>query len=453
LFEIEKEEYPMKKMSFLLIVTLFLSTLLSGCGLPSANETSAGQESGGGSVDSNGHITLEFWYSLSGDTGKAVETLVQQFNESQSSITVVATYQGNYSAIMAKVYSAIAGGELPNVSQLGGAPLLGTSDAILPMSDFTSGENGIDLSQFRQAFLDYNTVNGTLWSMPFNNSVPVMYYNKDMFIAAGLDPEDPPENFDELISAAQKLTLDPDNTGVPTQYGINTKDDTHWYLDAMMLGNGAQIVSDDMSQVLYNSPEAVEMLALWGDMVNQYKVMPSNQHTEAQTDFLAGKLAMLFGSSASVNTIRESASFSLGVAMFPKVGEQDRALPLGGGSMVIFKNDNEAIRSASWEFVKFMTSKESSLYLTQNTGYLPIYADAFDWLEVQQLIEDQPTRLAAIQSLDYAFAIPVFSALGNSDLALRQAVEKVELGAAEPADALNLAVESVNKAIKEQFSE
>ncbi len=442
----------MKKLIF--VIATLAALLLSACGGQAGSEATPGNTSGGSvGVDANGHVTLDFWYSLSGDTGTTIENLVKQFNESQSGITVTATYQGNYSAIMAKVYSAIAGGVMPNVAQLGGAPLLGTSDAILPMTDFTGGENGIDLSQFRQAFLDYNTVGGTLWSMPFNNSVPVIYYNKDLFIAAGLDPENPPQNFDELIAAAKVLTLDPDNTGAPTQYGVNTRDDTHWYLDAMMLENGAQIVSDDLSEVLYNSPQAVEMLKLWGDLVNEYKVMPSNQHAEAQTDFLAGKLAILFGSSASVNTLKDSATFALGTAMFPQVGDNERSLPLGGGSLVIFKNDNEAIRKASWEFVKFMTSKESSLYLAQNTGYLPIYQDAFEWLEIQQLIQDEPIREASIQSLDYAYAIPVFSALGNSDLALQNAIEKVELGVATPEEALNVAVVSVNRAIKEQFSQ
>lgn len=439
------------KTRVFVIVILMLSLVLSACGSGSTSAKPTAAAAGGG-VDGNGNVTLEFWYSLSGDTGAAVEALVKQFNESQSKITVKATYQGTYSDIMAKIYSAIAGGALPNVAQAGGAPLLGTSNAILPMTDFVSGENGFDLSQIYKAFIDYNTVNGVVWSMPFNNSVPVMYYNKDLFKAAGLDPENPPQNFDELIEAAKLLTLDPNNTGAPIQYGLNAREDTHWYLDTMFLENGSAIVKDDLSEVLYNNPQAVEMLTLWGDLVKTDKVMPSNQHTEAQTDFLAGKLGMFFGSSASVNTIKKSATFDLGVAMFPKVGDNERALPVGGGSLVIFKNDNEAIRNASWEFVKFMSSKESSIYLTQQTGYLPIYQDAFNWPEIQQLIKDEPVREAAIQSLDYLVAIPVFSALGNSDLALRQAIEKVELGAAEPADALNLAVESVNRSIKEQFS-
>jgi sn-glycerol 3-phosphate transport system substrate-binding protein len=432
-------------------MALVLMFLTAACGPSTSQETKA-VSSGGGSVDASGHVTLEFWYSLAGDTGKAVEELVKQFNQSQTGITVVPTYQGDYAAIMAKTYSALTGGALPNVAQLGGAPLLGSSGAIVPITEFTGGENGMDLGQIRQAFVDYNTTGGTLWSMPFNNSVPVMYYNRDLFTAANLDPDNPPQSFDELIEAARQLTLDPNNTGSPTQYGLNVRDDTHWFLSTMFLENGAGIINADRSEVLYKSPEAVEMLGLWGDMVNQHKIMPPNQHAEAQTDFLAGKLAIFLSSSASIKSIESGTAFDLGVAMFPKVGENERAIPIGGGSLVIFKNDNEAIRKASWEFVRHMSSVQSSIYLSTQTGYLPIYKDAFNWPEIQALITDEPVRKAAIESVEYAVSIPVFSALGNSDLALRQAIEKVELGAATPQEALDQAVLSVNRAIKEQFA-
>ena len=435
------------KTARIFTILLIIAAILCACSGNKATDTAA--PSGSGSVDANGNVTLDFWYSLSGDAGEAIESLVKEFNDLQAGITVTATYQGDYSAMMAKIYSALAGDALPNVAQVGGAPLLGTSGAILAMDDFVNGENGLDISTIRPAFVDYNSVDGVLWSLPFNNSLPVMYYNRDMFTAAGLDPDKPPETFAELVSAAEKMTLDPDQTGSPTQYGFNTRDDTHWYLSTMFLENGAAIVSDDMSEALYNSPQAVEMLTLWSDMVNQYKIMPPNQHSEAQTDFLAGKLAIFFGSSASINSIVSGVSFDLGVAVLPQVGENSRKLPVGGGSLVIFKNDNQTIKDASWAFVKFMMSKDSSIFLSTQTGYLPVYTDAFNWPEIQALVSEQPARKAAIDSLDYSVAIPVFSALGNSDLALRQAIEKVELKAATPQDALDEAVVSVNRAIQQ----
>jgi sn-glycerol 3-phosphate transport system substrate-binding protein len=401
-------------------------------------------------VDASGHVTLDFWYALGGDAGAAIEEMVARFNASQSDITVVATYQGDYTSAMAKIYSAIAGETVPNVVHVGGAPLLGSSGAILPISDFAAADSSFDLSQIRPAFLEYNTAGGILWSLPFNNSVPILYYNKDLFTAAGLDPEKPPQNLDELLTAAQALTTNPDASGMPTQWGLNTRDDTHWFLSAMILENGGQIVSADESQMLYNSPEAVAMLEVWDDWVNQSKVMPANQHTESTSDFLAGKLGMLIGSSSMINSIQSQAGFKLGTAMFPAVGD-NRQVPLGGGSLAIFKNEDPRLTAASWEFAKFMTSPESSLYLSTHTGYIPIYADAFDWPEIQALIGENPVRKASIDSLPFAVSIPVFSALGNSDLALRNAVQKVELGAATPQEALDEAKASVDHAIQTQF--
>lgn len=432
------------KKRLCLAALLLMGAVLAGCaGGEPAVET-------GGRVDASGHVTLDFWYALGGDAGAAVEELVTRFNDSQDGITVVATYQGDYNTAMAKIYSAIAGDTLPNIVQAGGAPLLGTSGAILPISGFTQSDPSFDLAAIRPAFLEYNTAGGTLWSLPFNNSVPILYYNKDLFTAAGLDPEDPPETIEELLTAAQALTSAPDASGLPTQWGLNTRNDTHWFLSTLILENGGQIVAADESQVLYNSPQAVEMLTLWGEWVNTYHVMPANQHEEALSDFLAGKVAMLIGSTSAVTTIQSQAPFAVGTAMYPTV-DGNRQVPLGGGSLAIFRNDDARLTAASWEFAKFMISRESSLFLTSQTGYIPIYGDALDWPEIQTLISETPTRRAAIDSLPYAVSIPVFSALGNSDLALRAAVQKVELGAATPQEALDEAKASVDHAILTQF--
>jgi len=432
----------MKKMQWLAVI-LIAVTLLSACG-------GGGQASAsGGSVDSKGHINLEFWYALGGDAGRAVEQLVKNFNESQTNITVVSTYQGDYTTAMAKIYTAITGNSLPSLAQVGGAPLLGSSDVVIPITNLLATDTGFDLSAIRPAFLEYNKAGGTLWSLPFNNSMPVLYYNKDLFRAAGLDPEKPPETLDELLTDAQKLTVDANHTGTPSQWGLNTKDDTHWYLSTLILENGGQIVNDAETEVLYNQPQAVEMLQLWGDWVNKYKVMPPNQHAESQSDFLAGKLGMMIGSSSQLSTFTSGASFEVGVGMFPSVGTNPRKIPIGGGSLIIFKNADPRISNAAWEFSKFMISQDSSIYLTQQTGYLPIYAEAFQWPEIQSLISQTPQRKASIDSLPYAVAIPVFAALGNSDLALRTAIQKVELGAATPQKALDDAKTTVDASIKE----
>lgn len=429
----------MKYRSWLVFV-LIIVIALSACGGNSSSSSTPASSSSTG-------VSLDFWYALSGDSGNALETLVKRFNASQMGITVVATYQGSYADAMAKIDAAIAGNSYPDVAQLGAAPLLGNSKVVLPITSFTQADSSFHLDQILPAFLNYNTAGGTLWSMPFNNSLPVLYYNKDLFKSAGLDPEAPPQNLDELLADAQKMTLDPGNTGTPSQWGLNFRDDDQWYLSTLFLENGAQVVNADESQVLYNSSEAVAMLQLWGDWVNKYKVMPINQHSEAQSDFLAGKLGMYFGSSAMVTSLKSSAPFDLGVAMFPAIGSVRKA-PVGGGSLVIFKNKDARIVQATWEFVKYMVSRDSQIYLATQTGYIPVYKEALSWPEIKALIAADPSRKAAIEELDSAVAIPEFSALGDSDAALRQAIQQVELNASTPQKALDDAVKSVDQSIQ-----
>jgi sn-glycerol 3-phosphate transport system substrate-binding protein len=385
------------------------------------------------------HVTLDFWYSLGGNSGQVVEELVKLFNESQSYITVVPTYQGGYAEIMAKTWNAIfAEQTLPQVAQLGGAPLVGATGACVPITDFTDGPNGIDRSKIYDAFWDYNKAEGTIWCMPFNNSMPVLYYNKDLFAKAGLPTEQGPETWDDVISYGQELTRG-------DQWGFNTHDDTHWYLSTMILENGGQIINQEETECLYNSPEAVEMLQLWGDMVNDYEIMPPAQHKEAGTDFLAGVLGMFFRSSSTLPSLVRDAPFELGVGMVPAVEGKDRVAPIGGGSLVIFKNSNPYILEAAWEFVKFMTSEASSLYLSTHTGYLPLYKSSLEWPEMQAYLEQNPLVRAPLEQLQYAYAIPVFPSLGTSDSALRQAVEAVELGASDPQAALDQAKKIVDQ--------
>jgi ABC-type glycerol-3-phosphate transport system substrate-binding protein len=325
--------------------------------------------------------------------------------------------------------------------------MFGATGALAPITDFIVGPNGIDRTEIYDAFWTYNTAGGKLWTMPFNNSMPVLYYNKDLFEAAGLDSEKPPETWDELVEMAQDLTRDTDGDGQVDQWGFNTTSSTHWYLSTMILQNGGRIINDDETRVLYDGPEAVEALQFWGDLVNVYKVMPPAQHGAAEGDFLAGKLGMLVQSSAGLPGTLEEASFEVGVAMIP--ANKTRVAPIGGASLVIIKGE-EAKMNAAWEFTRWLTSPENSNYWAMNTGYVPIYKGALEKPEMQQFLKDNPLYQTVIEQLEYAYGIPVFSELGTSDTELRKAAEKVELGAATPREALEAAAEAVNSALSGQ---
>ena len=377
-------------------------------------------------------VKLTFWYALSGAQGQYVEAQVKKFNAAQKNITVDVIFQGSYADIAQKLTAAVTAKTLPDIAQMGGAPTMGDSGVIVPIADLMSAEDRADIYD---GFWDYNKFQDKIVSMPYNNSVPMLYYNKDLFVAAGLDPNKPPTTWDELLKAAQALTK-------PGQWGFNTHTNTQWYLSAMIMQNGGKIF--DGKKVVYNSPEGIEALQFWGDLVTKHKVMPANQHANAGADFLAGKVGMLMRSSSTLVTIEKDAKFKVGVAPLPckKVCSE----PLGGASFLVFKTTPEK-QKAAWEFAKWMTSAENSVDLFLQTGYVPIRKSIANVPALKEYYQKSPNAEMVIKAVASSSAIPVFTELGNSDEQLRKAVEKIELGTASAKDALDAAAAFINKAL------
>ncbi|MBM3128983.1 MAG: ABC transporter substrate-binding protein [Chloroflexi bacterium] len=377
-------------------------------------------------------VKLTLWYALSGNPGKVFEALVKKFNDTQSNIQVDVIFQGSYADIAQKLTAAMTAKTLPDVAQMGGAPTMADSGVIVPIGDLVGKA---DLDDIYPGFWDYNKMGNKIISMPFNHSVPVLYYNKDLFAAAGLDPNKPPTNWDELLKTAQALTK-------PGQWGFNTHTDTHWYLSAMIMQNGGKILSDDGKKVVYNSAEGIEALQFWGDLVTKHKVMPPNQHAQAGADFVAGKLGMIMRSSASLGAITTEAKFKVGVAPLPC--KKTCSEPLGGASILIFKSTPEK-QKAAWEFTQWMTNGENTVDLFIQLGYLPLRKSVADNTALKAYIQKSPNAQALVDATKYASAIPLFNELGNSDEQLRKAVEKIELGTASAKDALDAAATVINK--------
>jgi sn-glycerol 3-phosphate transport system substrate-binding protein len=384
-------------------------------------------------------VKLTFWYALSGNTGKVLEAMVKKWNDTHANIPVTVIFQGTYADIADKLTAAVTAKTLPDVAQMGGAPTMADSGVVVNVQDLVSKA---DMDDLYPGFWDYNKYNGKIISMPFNNSIPVLYYNKDLFTAAGLDPNKPPATWDDLVKDAQALTKDTNGDGKIEQWGLNTNTDTHWYLDAMIMQNGGKILSDDGQKVVYNSPEGIEALQLWYDLVNKYKVMPSNQHAQAQADFTSGKLGMMMRSSATLGTITTDAKFAVGLAPLPckKICSE----PLGGASILIFKTTPEK-QQAAWQFTQWMTNGDNTVSLFVQTGYVPLRKSVATNPALLDFVKTSPNAQVLVDALKYSSAIPTFSELGNSDAELDKATQKMELAQGTAKDALDAAATLINK--------
>ena len=155
-----------------------------------------------------GSLKITFWYGLTGFNGSIVQQVVNKFNTSQTKYYVEAIGQPNYDDTINKLNTSLAGGNLPNVVQIYdiGTQRMIDTKRIKPVQDFIDQEKLQSLvADLEPAVASYYTVNGKLYSMPFNSSAPVMYYDKNAFREVGLDPDKPPQTYDDILAAAQKL--------------------------------------------------------------------------------------------------------------------------------------------------------------------------------------------------------------------------------------------------------
>lgn len=204
----------LKTRSSILAMTAIMVLLTSACGKAETTTSDSTTESKPASSNASADVKkptepvkVIWWHSMSGELGKAVDKLVADFNASQKNVQVEAVFQGTYDESINKMKASMdtkSGPSLIQVYEIGSRFMI-DSKAITPVQKFVDADK-FDLSQLEENILNYYKVDGKLNSMPFNTSNPILYYNKDMFKAAGLDPEKPPTTYEEITKAAQVLS-------------------------------------------------------------------------------------------------------------------------------------------------------------------------------------------------------------------------------------------------------
>jgi sn-glycerol 3-phosphate transport system substrate-binding protein len=242
-------------------------------------------------------------------------------------------------------------------------------------------------------------VEGKTWAIPFQRSTPILYYNKDLFRKAGLDPNKPPTNWDELLATAQKATIR-NPQGQAATWGLTIPDDI-WLVMAFIYQNGGRTSSPDFKKVYLGEKEAIEAVQFWVDMANKHKVMPRHRtFPQSVQDFAAGNTAMLIHSTGNLRFVRDSAKFEWGVAFLPKHKQQ--AVAIGGAGFYIFKKASKERQEAAWQFAKFACSPEMQARWNIGSGYIATRKSAFDLPVMKEYAEKLPQVLVARDQLPYA---------------------------------------------------
>jgi len=353
---------------------------------------------------------VSFYYpvAVGGPITKIIDAYAADFEKENPGIKLKPIYSGSYQESITKALTAVKSGEPPVMSILLSTDMftLIDEDAIVPFDGLLkTPDDQAWLKSFYPAFMENSQTGGKTWGIPFQRSTIVLYYNKEMFKDAGLDPNRPPANWKEQVEYAQKLTKR-DASGKVTQWGIQIPSSgfPYWLFQALAIQAGTNLMNAAGTETYYDRPEVIEGLTYWVDLVKKYKVHPEGivEWGTTPKDFFEKKVAMMWTTTGNLTNVKNNAKFDFGVAMLP-AGKQ-RGSPTGGGNFYIFAKSTPAQRDAALKFIKWVTTPQRAAQWGIDTGYVAVRADAWETPVMKQYVAGFPAAAVARDQLPYAKA-------------------------------------------------
>lgn len=350
-------------------------------------------------------LTMYFPVNVGGNVANLIDSMTAEFNAENPDIQVEAVYTGNYDDTVTAIQTAIQGGNAPDlfVSLATQRFTMASTKMAMPLDDLIAAdpEGQAFVDDFIDGFMLDSYVDGQTYSIPFQRSTMVMFYNKDAFKEVGLDPEAPPTNWTEMVEYAQKLTND-------KRYGVGialNSGSAQWAFTGFSLENctnGVGLMNPNGKEVYFNTPENIEALQLWLDLQNKYNCMAPGivQWTDLPTQFLAGEVAMIYHTTGNLTNIKNNATFDFGVCFMP-AGRQYGA-PTGGGNFYITNGISEERQQAAWKYIKFMCETERAAQWSIDTGYVATRNSCYETELLKDYYASFPQALVAYEQLQYA---------------------------------------------------
>ena len=451
----QKEEFMKKKLTASVLAVA--SVLSMSTGMVFADETTAEvpeiEMADASEVDKT---TISFWHSMGGVNGQAIDTLVQKFNdENEYGITVEAEYQGSYDDALNKLKSAQIGNmgaDLVQVYEIGTRFMI-ESGWIVPMQSMVNADE-YDTSVLESNLAAYYTINDMLYSMPFNSSTPLMYYNKDMFDAAGIT--EIPDSLESIAQIGDKLL----DSGAQEDMSLGIYG---WFFEQFIGKQGLEYANNGNGRTEAATAVAFDENGAAANILNEWKNLYDLGYAPnvgkggdaGLADFSAGKSAITLGSTASLKQILQDVDgkFEVGTAYFPKVKSTDEGgVSIGGASLWALDNNDPKKLRATWEFVKFLISPESQAFWNAETGYFPVNVDAHDEDVFKENIEKYPQFETAIDQLhDSApqYAGALLSVFSEARAIVESEIESMLNGNETVDEAVDSMASQINDAIEE----
>jgi sn-glycerol 3-phosphate transport system substrate-binding protein len=348
-----------------------------------------------------------WWHAMSGQLGRQVEKLAADFNASQSDYRVIPGYKGSYTETVTAAIFAFRSRSQPaivQVNEIATATMMAAKGAIYPVYQLMRDEQEIFLpAAYLPAVTGYYAdLGGNLLSFPFNASTPILYYNKNMFRDAGLDPEVAPKTWSEVGLAAKKLREHGAVCGFTTSWPswVNVENFSAFHnLPIATRANGFGGLDAELN---FNNPVVVRHVAQLAGWQTTKVFDYSGRAQTAEPRFQNGECGIFIGSSGTRADIKANSKFEVGYGMmpyWPDVAGAPQNTIIGGATLWVLRDRPVAEYKGVAKFFAFLSKPEVQAAWHQNTGYLPITRAAFDLTRAQGFYDRNPGAAISIEQI------------------------------------------------------
>lgn len=354
-------------------------------------------------------VTITFYnYNLAsaGIGGEATQKLIDEFMAANPNVTVEGVPYG--SADASRIQADLAAGLPVDLVQTVFSDLDFSINnfGAQALEDITpEGELAAHLEGMHPNGTQLGVLNGKTYGLAYTFSTPVLFYNADLFRAAGLDPDAPPQTWAEVKDAALAIEEATDAEGFTG--GITGPGAVDWLFQGVVRSNNGEVISRDRTTLKFAEPEAVEAVKMLRDLYDAgaYENYDFNAAVEGMA---SGNLGMYLQTSALQGSLVSGAegNYELRATTMPRFGDKP-IRPNNSGSALTIHTTDPVKQRAAWELMKFLTSEHGYTIITSEIGYLPLRPAIVDdpqylkdWVAEHPLVEPNLEQLDRLEPWD-----------------------------------------------------
>ncbi|SHF53550.1 carbohydrate ABC transporter substrate-binding protein, CUT1 family [Loktanella atrilutea] len=409
---------------------------------------------------------ISWWHAMTGANSEVVEKIASDFNASQSDYKINPVFKGTYPETLNAGIAAFRAGQAPDIIQVfdvGTGVMMGAEGAVMPVADvLTNAGMTFDKSAYLPGIVAYySKPDGTMLSFPYNSSSPITYYNKDIFEKAGLDPNTPPETWDDVWSMAKTIK---ESGAAPCGYTstwltwIHLENFAAWN-DVPYATQGNGLEPGATPELEINAPIFVNHFQQIADLAKDGTFKYGGRTSEAKQIFLAGECGIFTESSGGLGDIVKSGmNYGIGQLPYDTDGNGPQNTIPGGASLWVMGGKSDETYKGVAAFFDYLSQPDVQEYLHQTSGYLPVTMAAYEATKESGFYDENPGRETPITQMmgkeptenSKGVRLPNLPQIRDIE---NEEFEKMLSGDQTAQQALDNAVERGNAAIKEAMGQ